>query len=65
MIHLRLCEGSQTVLERPLALSAVEAVAGPLNDWATLSRSMGRVPRAMLICGDVIRIIRLPPAAGE
>jgi hypothetical protein len=65
MIHLRLSEGSQTVLERPLSLAAVEVVAAPLGAWAKLARSRGRVPRAMLICGDVIRIIRLPPAAGE
>ena len=59
MIHLRLCEGSQTVLERPLALSAVEAVAEPLNAWARLVRAQGRVPRVTLTRDDVIWIIRL------
>ena len=59
MVTLRLQEAGRTVLERSMALAAVEAVAGPLNDWARLARSQGRVPRAMLICGDVIRIIRL------
>lgn len=71
MIQLRLSEAplargepSQTVLERPLALAAVEAVAEPLGAWAKPARSRGRVPRAVLICGDVIRIVRLPNDKG-
>lgn len=64
MIHLRLCEGSQTVLERPLSFQAIDLVAEPLNAWARLARAQGRVPQAVLICGDVIRIVRLPNDKG-
>lgn len=60
MITLRLQEAGRTVLERPLAFSAIDLVAEPLNAWVRLARAQGRVPRTVLIQGDVIRIIRLP-----